>query len=56
MVSKILAFFLKKQLMERDYEVELAIIEKHINNELPLYETARVKDMLDADDRKKKFT
>lgn len=55
-VSKVLAYFVKKQLLERSYEAEINILEKNVNDELPLPDNARQKELQEAIERKKRFS
>ena len=55
-ISKILSFFVKKQLLERSYDVEIGILEKNVNLELPLPDIARQKELIEAIERKKRFS
>lgn len=54
--SKLLAYLLKKSLLERTYEAELQVIQNHINAYLAVPESARHKELIDQNERIVKFS
>lgn len=50
--SRILAYFLKKQLIDRTYENELSVIQNNIDCVLAVPESARHKEIVDQNERR----
>lgn len=54
-ISKILAYFVKLQILERTFDNELDIIEKHIEAEIPLPDNAKNKDLGHQSEQKRRY-
>ena len=54
-ISKILAYFVKRQILERTFDTELDIIEKQIEAEIPLPDNAKNKDLDQQIDKKRRL-